>query len=190
MNFGDFVYLDADSPTGLRWKVEGGKGRSKHYEGDIAGSRQENSAWRIWLDGYSYKCHRIVYELFHKTTIPDGMVVDHMNQNPFDNKIDNLRTVTRKINSRNMKRNVNNKTGINGVGLITVKGKFVYAVAQWRDLKGNNHQKSFSLLKYGDNSLEMANEFRSNAIKELNSMGAEYSDIHGANTIPDNVKVG
>lgn len=118
IDFSEFVYLDEKSPTGLRWAYEGGRGRSKHYVGDIAGVVQQKQSYRIWLSGRFYKVHRIIFEMFYGTQLQDTDVIDHINGNPFDNSIRNLRVVSRKVNSRNMNRNKNNKTGIGGLVLM------------------------------------------------------------------------
>ena len=61
------------------------------------------------------------------------MVIDHINGDPFDNKIDNLRLVTHRENAMNRRLSCNNKSGVIGVhyyasrkqwqAQITVKGK-------------------------------------------------------------------
>ena len=41
--------------------------------------------------------HRVVWEEHHGK-IPDGMQIDHINNNPIDNRIENLQLVTKKQN--------------------------------------------------------------------------------------------
>lgn len=68
---------------------------------------------RISVDGKGYFAHHLawlyVYGIFPETTI------DHINNVRTDNSIDNLRLVSCAENSKNMKMNKNNKTGIVGV---------------------------------------------------------------------------
>jgi hypothetical protein len=47
--------------------------------------------------------------------IPKKHVIDHINGNPFDNRLANLRAVATKINGRNLSLKKTNKSGVNGV---------------------------------------------------------------------------
>ncbi|CAJ42224.1 HNH endonuclease [Escherichia phage Rtp] len=58
--------------------------------------------------------HRIIWEM-HNDKIPNSMVVDHINHIYDDNRIENLRLVTVKENSSNIKRSKRNTSGIQGV---------------------------------------------------------------------------
>ena len=55
--------------------------------------------------------------LLHKLLldIPKGLMCDHINRNPFDNRRSNLRIVTRSDNERNTTKRCNNTTGYKGV---------------------------------------------------------------------------
>lgn len=186
IDFSKFVYLDQESPTGLRWAYEGGKGISKHYVGDVAGVKQQNQSYRIWLDGSFYKVHRIIFEMFYGVQLKTVDVIDHRNGNPLDNTVENLRVVTRKVNSRNMNKNKNNKTGIVGVSVDEKRSGYKYAVAQWRDLEGKHRSKSFSFKTFGENqALELARQHRELMIFEMNTAGAGYSNDHGKRQLID-----
>ena len=67
--------------------------------------------------------------------IPDGMVIDHINGNKADNRIDNLRAVPTYVNAQNRKSAaVTSKTGILGVWRVpwgnTGKVKFVSKIRE------------------------------------------------------------
>jgi hypothetical protein len=62
---------------------------------------------------YAY-AHRIAWQIVHGD-IPAGLVIDHINGVVSDNRLCNLRLVTRSINQRNQKRYKNNTSGRTGV---------------------------------------------------------------------------
>lgn len=51
--------------------------------------------------------------------IPEGMEIDHISGNPMDNRLENLRCITKGENLKN-KRAYPNKTGISGIGTYTL----------------------------------------------------------------------
>jgi hypothetical protein len=64
-----------------------------------------------------FLAHRLIWMLVHGP-IPPGMEIDHIDHDHTNNRIDNLRLVTRKENMRNQARYPTNKTGVNGVRLL------------------------------------------------------------------------
>ena len=80
--------------------------------------------------------HRVVWEQAHGP-IPKGMVIDHINGDRHDNRLENLRLVTRQQNQMNMKRHSDSSTGLKGCYMS--KGSFVGRIMT----KGKTTQKSF-----------------------------------------------
>lgn len=76
----------------------------------------------IRIDGKSYKAHRLVF-LYVYGYLPENDI-DHINRVKDDNRLCNLREVSRICNSRNIDVRRNNSTGINGVYRIRKNGKF------------------------------------------------------------------
>ena len=48
---------------------------------------------RIWHDGKVQSEHRVVWEK-HNGPIPEGMTIDHINENIHDNRIENLQVMS------------------------------------------------------------------------------------------------
>lgn len=94
--------------------------------------------WFIWKSGYgtfycstawkypekkSLPIHRYVMDT------PDGLVVDHINFNPLDNRKENLRNGTHGLNASNRNGALkNNKLGVRNVMLCKKTGKYLVYV--------------------------------------------------------------
>jgi hypothetical protein len=129
--------FEYDQPTGfLRWRMRTGATPvdarfNTKTAGQIAGSLSYNGPERnnkprgvsVGYRGRDYYAHRIVWELHHGP-IPSGMVIDHINGNPFDNRLCNLRLATMEQNYHNQARGMKNKSGIKGVHYDKVRGKW------------------------------------------------------------------
>lgn len=163
----EYFSVDPSSPSGLVWKKSRGNGI---LEGSSAGYLTKSGHWKVELLGRAAQVHRIIYQLTFGE-IPELMVIDHINGNPSDNRVGNLRAVTKKINSRNRKRAINSgaKTGVYEVHEF---------VANW--VEGDKlRQKSFKYSEYGDEAFKMASEYRDAQIKRLNEMEYGYTEDHG-----------
>lgn len=68
--------------------------------GHIYRSYNKEGYVRIRLLGVEYKAHRIIWSLFNGP-IPEGMLIDHIDGDPGNNKIENLRLATRQQNNAN-----------------------------------------------------------------------------------------
>lgn len=183
----NIVYYDLTSPTGLRWSISiyshGEHGKLVVSKGDKAGSLFRGKYGRpskcaFVFKGKRYPNHRVIWEMFNGT-ISDNMVVDHIDGNPWNNDIANLKLKTIKGNSRNTKKSSRNNSGIVGVSETKVDGNF-YSVARWYDEIGKSCSKSFSHKKFGKQGAQLlAKAYRQKMIEELNSQGAGYTERHG-----------
>lgn len=68
-----------------------------------------------------YRAHRVAWALSHGEWASE---IDHINGDRADNRIANLRAVTRSENSRNAARSRRNRSGVVGVSVDTLTGKW------------------------------------------------------------------
>ena len=81
--------------------------------GSIAGSIDKKGYIRILCKKQTYLAHRLAwFYVYGKWPTKE---LDHINKNPSDNRIENLRDVTRKQNMENKKLYKTNKSGHSGV---------------------------------------------------------------------------
>ena len=82
--------------------------------------------------------------------------IDHINRDGLDNRLCNIREGSNRINSNNKRIQKNNTSGVKGV-YITGNNW----VAQWNDINGKRHKKSFSIGKNGnEEASRLACEYR------------------------------
>lgn len=69
----------------------------------------------------------------HKVILPSpkGMVTDHINGDPLDNRRENLRVATRGGNVRNSRHRVNAVSNYKGVCYVRARGKIYYRASCW-----------------------------------------------------------
>lgn len=82
--------------------------------GDLAGSIRADGYRGMSYFGREYLCHRVAWRLYYGKW--PAKELDHINGNKLDNRIDNLREVTRGQNMQNiLTPNKSNKLGVKGV---------------------------------------------------------------------------
>ena len=139
---------DENSPSGLVHLLGNSSyGPSKRNAGDIAGTLRKDNNYYIVPNGKHDRgiyAHRVVWFLC-KGEDPGDFLIDHIDGNPSNNRIENLRKVTASQNSRNCKAKSNNKFGIRGIACV---GDKAYSV-KWVGNSGNRESRHFSFNKYG-----------------------------------------
>jgi hypothetical protein len=88
----------------------------------------------VWHRGSHLRAHRIIF-LMHHGYLPE--VVDHVNGDGFDNRIENLRPATGKTNAMNVRTSTRNKSGVRGVSFHKITGKWAAGVSiegRWKYL--------------------------------------------------------
>jgi len=104
-----FTYRDG----GLYWRVN----RSNVSIGARAGTNRSDGYRRIRISKKPYYEHRLIY-LFHHGKMPE--IIDHIDANSSNNRVENLRPCTKQENGRNSK----------GWGSTGVKGVYFYKPTQ------------------------------------------------------------
>ena len=84
----------------LTWKVSPS---SKVKVGSVVGSKCRGEYLGFGYRGKKYTLHRVIWEL-HNGKIPEGYFIDHINQDKYDNRIENLRLATPTQNNANTSR--------------------------------------------------------------------------------------
>ena len=102
--------LHYDPLTGLwTWLVNRGLAKV----GDVAGTTTRKQYVQIGIDGCLYRSHRLAF-LYINGEWPNGLV-DHKNNDGFDNRWDNLREATFSQNAANGKVHRDSASGYKGV---------------------------------------------------------------------------
>lgn len=140
----DLFYYDETSPSCLRWKEDrvDSLGRVRKYKGKVAGSKC-GRYYIVETDNSSYMVHRVIYCL-HNQRVPQSLEIDHINRDSFDNRITNLKAVTKTRN--NINRVLPSKTGEQYVYHILNKGREHYLVKI--PIKGRRVEFRFFVHKY------------------------------------------
>lgn len=74
-----------------------------------------------------YMAHRIIWEM-HNGPIPEGMMIDHADGNPFNNRLENLRLATPRQNTVNSRKRSTNKSGYPGVSWSKSNGRWCASI--------------------------------------------------------------
>jgi hypothetical protein len=90
--------------------------------GDLVGSKRKDGYWETQYKGKRYLVHRLIF-LYHHGYLPS--LIDHIDQNPSNNKIENLRESNKRANAFNCGIPSNNKSGVRGVSWCKNSKKWV-----------------------------------------------------------------
>lgn len=178
----ELFYYDETSKSCLRHKKSSGNSRT--FEGKEAGysvlsKNKTFTKWVVRIKGSAYSCARIVW-VIHNGRIEENLVVDHINGDPRDNRIKNLRLICKSDNGRNQKKPITNTSGTIGVvKKSNGKGNW-YWCAIWRNENTKQVSVNFSISKYGEErAYELAVLARKEAIDKLIEKGLNYHENHG-----------
>lgn len=98
---GDFYWIKNPSPA-------------RAYAGMKAGGKRTDGRTRIGIRGYGQVFSYRLAWICEKGPIPDGMEVDHIDGDPTNNRLENLRLATSSQQKMNRGVQVNNRSGLKG----------------------------------------------------------------------------
>lgn len=185
----NYIKYDTNSPSFIVWSKNSVRG-STYKEGDQAGTKTVRGHYHVKIMKICYKVHRIIFAMFNKDMDISNLVIDHIDGNPSNNSIENLRAITQAQNVRNKKFNLS-LTDI-PVGIVW-NARYRTFVASYSDprSKSNLHvnkriTKSFPISDFilqsnpKEAALVAAIKFRQEAIDNLNSeYNLGYTHQHG-----------
>lgn len=95
-----------------------------------------HKTFTVCIDGIasSHSAHRAIWEAFYGA-IPDGMEIDHIDRDPTNNALTNLRLATRQQNARNNSGHRRRKSGHSGVTFHKRIGKWQAVIRMDNKLK-------------------------------------------------------
>ncbi len=96
--------------------------RGNSSAGALAGHSRKNGYRTIWIDGKHNYAHRLAW-LYVYGYLPENQI-DHVNHDPSDNRLINLRQATNTENSRNFSLGSRNRSGQCGVSWHAQRSKW------------------------------------------------------------------
>lgn len=133
------------------WK----KGHPGYSAGSRVGGKHPSGYYQAHVRGKRWQMHRLVF-LYHHGYLPE--IIDHINGDKEDNRIENLRPVTKAQNSWNMKGWVGNKNV-----------DWIQSRKRWRVMVMKESKNHFGgYFKNEEDAIEKAKEMR-------NELHGEYA---------------
>ena len=131
MKLSDYFYYDPSVPSCLRNKVTR---NSRQVKDTLQGTLDNRGYYKVQFNKQPIGQHRIVWEL-HFGPIPEGKVIDHIDRDKSNNRIENLRCTSQSSNMTNQSQR--NSSGYKGVYQNQSSGKY-----QVRSLKDHKYLKT------------------------------------------------
>jgi len=187
IDFKDYFVVDPDSPTGLRWRDDVARMYTTKQSGtSVAGQpagvkriiKGRSDSIVVLLRRKIYIVSRVIWEMVNGP-IPEGYIIDHLDGNALNNKIENLACKTRGENMQNRKLDKRNNTGVPGISYLESGGYLRYQ-ARYQDQNKKAVTKEFAVGRYGkEEAFRLACEWRLENLKRLNEeFGLKYTERH------------
>lgn len=144
--------------------------------GETAGYINSLGYVQIGIDCGHYSAHRLAWMYVHGE-LPE-LDIDHINGNPSDNRLENLRLVTHQQNMCNRKKRNDNSSGYPGVCFHKTNNKWHASIR----VKGKRiHLGYFKTAKEAyDKYVEASKKYHSQYTRSQPLSGSERSDHHKA----------
>jgi hypothetical protein len=155
--------------------------RSRVRAGSKAGYLTKDGYIEIRINGGNFRSHRLVWFVTYGK-FPDNHI-DHIDGNPSNNKIENLRDVTNKVNHQNMSKQNRRDTDL-PTGVKAMRNKYDAIrgyEAYWCDINGNRCYAYFGIREWLtlEAALAAAVARRELEMANLKLLGAAYTERHG-----------
>lgn len=109
------------------------------YAGDVVGCKRPDGYLLASINGKQRRAHRVAWELYYGE--PPSGDIDHINHVKDDNRICNLRVVSKAENNKNIRKSKRNTAGLTGVSWEKDRNK-------WVSFIGVNKKRSIKLGRF------------------------------------------
>jgi hypothetical protein len=142
-----YLFLYREDGNLLRKVKPNPKANSMTPIGEPVGRPDERGYRATQVEGKQHKIHKLIY-IYHYGEVDEDALIDHIDGNPANNRIENLRVATLSQNICNRKMPSHNKSGVKGVSRHKKSGKWIVGVAY---NKKKYHGGLFNTLEEAEN---------------------------------------
>lgn len=135
--------------------------------GSEAGGVSEKGYRKVRIGGKKFRSHRLVWLMKHDSWPNEE--IDHINGDRLDNRIENLRDVSRHENQKNTKRFENNKSGFTGIYWVAKNSVWRASISEGKKLVHLGHFKCLAQAVRVRKEAERRNNYHANHGRSFDS---------------------